>query len=106
MISGLSTTNLSVRRVHHRQQYVNLIHHQITTLLILNKYQEGDEFFSAINNFGKSAVGDPLEDYLNSPPISSVSDPIMWWNGLSNNGNDPFARMAINVLLCAGTVSF
>jgi hypothetical protein len=76
----------------------------VDALFILDKHQDGDEFFATIDNFGKCVVGDPLEDYLNSPPISSVSDPIMWWNGLSNNGNDPFARMAIDVLSCAGKI--
>jgi hypothetical protein len=76
----------------------------VDALFILDKHQDGDEFFATIDNFGKCVVGDPLEDYLNSPLISSVSDPIMWWNGLSNNGNDPFARMAIDVLSCAGKI--
>lgn len=73
-------------------------------LITLDKSQNGDEYFTAINNFSKCAVEDPMEDYLNSPSILSVSDPIMWWNGVSNDRKDPFARMAIDVLSCAGNV--
>jgi hypothetical protein len=103
VISGLTITSLRAKRIHLRQWYVDLIY-TVNIILIFNKSKDGDEFFAAIDNFGKSVVGDPLEDYLNSPPISSVTDPIMWWSGLSNNGNDPLARMAIDVLSCAGKI--
>jgi hypothetical protein len=76
----------------------------VNILITLDKSQDGDEYFAAIDNFSKCAVRDSMEDYLNSPPISSISDPIMWWNGVSNDGKDPFARMAIDVLSCAGNI--
>ena len=63
---------------------------------------DDDHFFSDIDNFGKTTVGDAFEDFLSSPPISNVNDlshgPISWWHGIG----DPLARMGLDFLSAPG----
>lgn len=70
-------------------------------LSFLQQLDNDDHFFSDIDNFGKNAAGDGLEDFLNSPPISNVNDPIPWWYGIASGG-DPLARMALDFLSVPG----
>jgi hypothetical protein len=68
------------------------------SLSFLQQPDDDDHFFSDIDNFGKTSAGDAFEDFLNSPPISNVNDPISWWNGIG----DPLARMGLDFLSAPG----
>ncbi|KAJ3510755.1 hypothetical protein NMY22_g15875 [Coprinellus aureogranulatus] len=48
------------------------------------------------------SVGDPLEEYLASPLIPSVVDPIQYWVGMQAAGH-PLAQMALDYLLIPAT---
>ncbi|TFK80245.1 hypothetical protein K466DRAFT_504232, partial [Polyporus arcularius HHB13444] len=41
---------------------------------------------------------DPLEEYLASPVLPSINDPIAYWRALSDDGRNEFARMALDIL--------
>jgi len=71
---------------------------ETTYLSFLQQPNDDDHFFSDIDNFGKTTVGDAFEDFLNSPPISNVNDPISWWHGIG----DPLARMGLDFLSAPG----
>ncbi|TDL15562.1 hypothetical protein BD410DRAFT_732577 [Rickenella mellea] len=59
------------------------------------------DLFNAIDNWGLQAGSDPLDDWLASPPIVSVRDPLAWWGALLNDGN-VLAAMAIDILSTPG----
>lgn len=47
-------------------------------------------------------VGDALEEYLASPPIPTVLDPIKYWVGMQAAGH-PLAQMALDYLSIPGS---
>ena len=59
-----------------------------------------DSLFSSLDNFGTNDHSDELEEYLNTPTISTKSlDPLMWWHVI---GEGPLAWMAIDFLSAPG----
>ncbi|EIW52247.1 uncharacterized protein TRAVEDRAFT_136039, partial [Trametes versicolor FP-101664 SS1] len=46
---------------------------------------------------------DELETYLEAPPLSSVEDPLQYWNLMLNTSNSALARMAIDFLTAQAT---
>ncbi|KAA1476555.1 hypothetical protein DENSPDRAFT_785372 [Dentipellis sp. KUC8613] len=58
-----------------------------------------DDFFAEIDNFSKSSFDDELADYLSTPPIGSVEDPIKYWQQANNTA---LARMALDFLSMSG----
>ena len=50
------------------------------------------------------ATDDELDVYLSSPTISSVGDPVVYWQSQARTGlaSEPFVRMAIDYLSCPG----
>jgi len=50
------------------------------------------------------ATDNELDDYLSSPTISNVGDPIVYWRSQAHAGlaSEPFAQMAIDYLSCPG----
>jgi len=67
---------------------------ETTYLSFLQQPDDDNHFFSYIDNFGKTTVGDEFKDFLNSLPISNVNDPISWWHRIG----DPLARMGLDFL--------
>lgn len=49
-----------------------------------------------------SHSGDALEDYLATPPIPGITDPIMYWNHRLEGSNCPLAQMALDYLSAPG----
>ena len=66
---------------------------------------DDDDFFSD-DDYGldSSSTADPLEEYLNSPPIPSCNDPIQYWSSmLGPRGKEsPLACMALDFLSAPG----
>lgn len=88
-------------------KFVNLTFRQeliISYLSLQQQLDDGNHFFLDIDNFGKNTTSDTLEDFLNSPPISSMNEPIPWWYRMASNGNW-LARMALDFLSAPGTYS-
>jgi hypothetical protein len=52
-----------------------------------------------------AAKSDPLEDWLNTPPIPNISDPIAFWNNLLLSKH-PLAQMAIDFLSIPGMLPY
>jgi hypothetical protein len=44
-------------------------------------------------------MGDTLDEWLSSPPLGTVTDPIAWWTGMEGH---PLARMALDFLSTPG----
>ncbi|KAI0061451.1 hypothetical protein BV25DRAFT_1768956, partial [Artomyces pyxidatus] len=58
--------------------------------------------FSAIDTFGRNSSApdeDELEQYLRSPPLPGVTDPLKYW---AHYGESHLATMAINFLSAPG----
>lgn len=61
--------------------------------------------FSSISGDGKVRV-DALDAYLESPPLSTIKDPLAYWTALEKAGDDAdaanLARMALDFLSIPG----
>jgi len=47
-------------------------------------------------------MADPIDDWLNSPPITSVMDGLQWWTTMAASGH-PLSEMGLNFLSIPGT---
>ncbi|TFK79869.1 hypothetical protein K466DRAFT_579083 [Polyporus arcularius HHB13444] len=63
---------------------------------------QGTSLFAALDTYGTEGSVDALEDYLNTPPIPSISDPLKHWHALDSEKN-PLARMALDMLSAPAT---
>jgi hypothetical protein len=56
-----------------------------------------------LDGFGTDlpAIADPMADWLSSPLVSSVSDPIAWWTAMEVVGH-PLAWMTLDFLSAPG----
>ena len=68
------------------------------------KYKQGptrDNFFDELDDFGTDSTTDELEEYLNTPTISTKGlEPLTWWYAIGES--NPLARMAIDFLCAPG----
>jgi hypothetical protein len=63
-----------------------------------------DSLFSSLDDFGTDDLSDELEEYLNTPTISTRSlDPLMWWHAI---GESPLAPMALDFLSAPGRLCY
>jgi hypothetical protein len=62
-----------------------------------------NKYFAEINSFGTLAITseDPITEWLSSPPLVNVLDPIAWWASMQVAGH-PLARMALDFLSAPG----
>jgi hypothetical protein len=59
-----------------------------------------DTLFSALDDFGTDDLSDELEEYLNTPTISTKGlDPLVWWHAI---GESLLSRMATDFLSAPG----
>ncbi|TFK84145.1 hypothetical protein K466DRAFT_445668, partial [Polyporus arcularius HHB13444] len=65
---------------------------------------QGPSTGSQSDNFGTLLDNDPLEEYLNTPVLPSVDDPVAYWHSLDDERN-AFARMALDILSAPGMFS-
>jgi hypothetical protein len=57
--------------------------------------------FLTLDDFGTNASSDELEEYLNTPTISTKNlDPIAWWYAIGMSS--PLAQMGIDFLSALG----
>jgi hypothetical protein len=61
-----------------------------------NKYLDS---FDALNPASKN--GDAIDEWLNSPPLSDIKNPLQYWTAMGANGH-PLARMAKDFLSVPG----
>ena len=55
-------------------------------------------YFVDLNNFMTDpSAGDVLDEWLLSPPLGMVTDPIAWWTAMESAGH-PLSRMALNFM--------
>ena len=59
-----------------------------------------ENFFKDINDFGCEATSDPLDEWLTTPVIKSVRDPMVWW--YQNREWNALAVMALDILSSPG----
>ena len=61
------------------------------------------QYFAEINEFGldMAAAGDVVTEWLNSPPLVNVLDPIAWWTAMDKAGHT-LAPMALDFLSAPG----
>jgi hypothetical protein len=60
-----------------------------------------DDFFDELDHFGTDPAIDELEEYLNTPTISTKGlEPLTWWYAIGES--NPLARMAIDFLSAPG----
>ena len=72
---------------------------------LLNKPQVrslSNNYFAELDAFTSDpSAGDTLDEWLSSPPLGTVSDPIAWWMAMEAAGH-PLARMALDFLSTPG----
>jgi hypothetical protein len=72
---------------------------------LLNKPQvrsSSNNYFAELDAFTSDpTAGDALDEWLSSPPLGTVSDPIAWWTAMEAAGH-PLARMALDFLSTPG----
>lgn len=60
-----------------------------------------NDFFDELDDFGTDTTTDELEEYLNTPTVSTKGlDPLTWWYVIGES--NPLACMAINFLSAPG----
>jgi hypothetical protein len=61
------------------------------------------KYFAKLDAFGNDTPigGDPIAEWLSSPPVPNVNDPIAWWSAMDAVGH-PLARMALDFLSAPG----
>jgi hypothetical protein len=47
------------------------------------------------------STADPVEDWLNSPPITTATDGLQWWTAMAASGH-PLSEMGTNFLSIPG----
>lgn len=62
---------------------------------------KNEDIFAELDRVYAYGDSDALEDYLNTPPIPSIKDPIKYWYSLDSSRN-PLARMALDILSAPG----
>jgi hypothetical protein len=59
-------------------------------------------YFAELDTFTSDpTAGDALDEWLSSPPLGTVADPISWWTAMDAAGH-PLARMALDFLSTPG----
>ena len=58
-----------------------------------------------MDNWGKDVSMDALDEYLRSPTIHNLDNPIQYWTGMLKGGN-PLAQMALDFLSAPGIFYF
>ncbi|KAI0686340.1 hypothetical protein C8T65DRAFT_554460, partial [Cerioporus squamosus] len=66
-----------------------------------DQLSQGRSLFASLDQDHSSSGADALEEYLISPPIPSILDPIKHWHSLDPE-RDPLARMALDILSIPG----
>jgi hypothetical protein len=64
-----------------------------------NKYFDNFEAFNAVS------TGDAVDEWLNTPPISNVTNGLQYWTAMAASGH-PLAPMAKNFLSIPGMQSY
>jgi hypothetical protein len=65
------------------------------------------KYFAELDSFGSDVPtnNDPVGEWLLSPPIPSVKNPIIWWTDMYTAGH-PLAQMALDFLSAPGVSCF
>jgi hypothetical protein len=66
-----------------------------------------NNYFAEIDDFGKNPMvsDDLIMDWLTSPPLTNVTDPITWWIAMDAAGH-PLSVMALDFLTVPGMLYF
>jgi hypothetical protein len=65
-------------------------------------HSSSNNYFAELDTFTSSpTAGDALDEWLSSPPLGTVTDPIAWWTAMETAGH-PLARMALDFLSTPG----
>ncbi|TDL26758.1 hypothetical protein BD410DRAFT_800539 [Rickenella mellea] len=62
-----------------------------------NRLDKACSVFSDINNSGYNDSTDLIDDWILTPPVKIVQDPLTWWNGMLADSH-PLAAMALDIL--------
>jgi hypothetical protein len=71
----------------------------ILMLTLVKASQGANKYFEALED--TVCTGDPINDWINSPPIPISVDAITYWNGMVSM-NHPLSPMALNFLSIPG----
>jgi hypothetical protein len=74
----------------------------IVTLNELQASSSTNKYFAELDTFTSDPTsGDVLDEWLSTPPLGTVADPIAWWSRMGMGGH-PLAPMALDFLLTPG----
>ena len=71
-------------------------------LYIVQASASRNKYFDSFDAFNTaSTTGDPIDEWLNTPPISNISNGLQYWTAMATSGH-PLAPMAMNFLSIPG----
>jgi hypothetical protein len=60
-----------------------------------------NKYFDHFNTFNAPSTTDPVDDWLSSPPITTVMDGLQWWTAMVASGH-LLSRMGMNFFSIPG----
>ena len=82
--------------------YVFALAVRLYTVYVLQLRPMWNKYFDHFDTFNAPSMADPIDDWLNSPPITSVTDGLQWWTTMAASGH-PLSEMGLNFLSIPGT---
>jgi hypothetical protein len=71
-------------------------------LYIVQASSSHNKYFDSFDAFNTaSTIGDPIDEWLNTPPILNISNSLQYWTAMAASGH-PLAPMATNFLSIPG----
>jgi hypothetical protein len=68
---------------------------------VLQPQPSRNKYFDNFNTFNTPSMMDPVDEWLNSPPITTVTDGLQWWMAMAASGH-PLSGMGIDFLSIPG----
>jgi hypothetical protein len=82
--------------------YVVTLAVRLYTIHVLQPQPSRNKYFDHFDTFNAPSTADPIDDWLNSPPITTVTDGLQWWTAMAASGH-PLSEMGLNFLSIPGT---
>ena len=85
--------------------FLDLLMFLLTHVYVLQRFDEARTHFSSVFANPSPLEVDALDEWLSSPPIPTVLDPIKYWVGMKAAGH-PLASMALDYLSIPGAYPY
>jgi hypothetical protein len=59
------------------------------------------DYFAELDLYSSVLTGDPVDEWLSTPPLTTVDNGLTWWTAMDQTKN-PLARMGLDFLSVPG----